>query len=67
MKHGIYKNIEFKVWEDPRLGIYYWKWGYYGAQTTTMGQCWEGIRRAACEWSMMPDGSWHHSQEEIAS
>lgn len=65
MKYGKFKNIEFFIHEDPKLAIFYWRWGHYGAQVLSLDQCWEGIRRAAGEWERDNDGNWIHSNEEI--
>jgi len=63
---GYYKNIEYRIWKDSKIDIYYWRWGQYGAQVVELPSCYSGIRRAAGDWSKDKLGNWTHSQEEIS-
>lgn len=59
---GKYKNLEFWIWKQ---GDYYrWKWSHYGAETSTLEECYAGIRRAGSDWSL-ENGVWGFSQSPI--
>lgn len=59
---GKYKNLEFWIWEVD--GFFRWKWSHYGSETSTLGDCYAGIRRASSEWSKV-GGVWGFSQDPI--
>ena len=59
---GKYKNLEFWIWKAD--GFFRWQWSHYGAETSTLGECYAGIRRASSEWSKV-GGVWSFSQDPI--
>jgi hypothetical protein len=62
MIKGKFRGLEFSIWESE--GYFRWSWSVFGNGSTTLGDCYAGIRRAASEWSKQ-NGVWGFSQEPL--
>jgi len=61
---GTHKQAKFEVVQHAPNDYFQWRWGHYGAETESMSQCWQGIRRAASDWEKFPDG-WGFSNQPM--